>query len=230
MVGVGLLLVYLLNQVGIVEVLELATYDLRFRLRGERPADAPIVIVAINDESFAVLNQNLRTWPRTEYAHLIDAIAAGGPAVIGVDVTWAHTGADAGGDEALARSLRRASPVILAGLIEHQEGVGYWYERHTAPIDTLAEAAAGVGLANMVLDADGVVRRVALRQHHLDVWHPAFGYAVAQAYRELPVATGTGGSLDPRCPPRYSPTGLSSLASPLSWNRICTSRPSTRMA
>jgi adenylate cyclase len=196
MVGVGLLLVYLLSQLGIVEALELATYDLRFRLRGERPADAPIVIVAINDESFAVLNQNLRTWPRAEYAHLIDAIAAGGPAVIGVDVTWAHAGTDAGGDEALARSLRQANPVVLAGLIEHQEGVEYWYERYTAPIDTLAEAAAGVGLANMVLDADGVVRRVVLRQHHLTVWHSAFGYAVAQAYRGLPVTTGTESSLD----------------------------------
>jgi len=196
MVGLGLLLVYLLSQLGIVETLELATYDLRFRLRGERPADAPIVIVAINDESFAVLDRNLRTWPRAEYARLIDAIAAGGPAVIGVDVAWVHAGTDAGGDETLARSLRRASPVVLAGLIEHQEGVEYSYERYTAPIETLAQAAAGVGLANMVLDADGVVRRVSLRQHHIGVQHPAFGYAVAQAYRDFPSSIGPAVSPD----------------------------------
>jgi len=189
MVGVGLLLAYLLSWSGIVQTLELATYDLFFRLRGERPADVPIVIVAINDESFNFLNQNLRTWPRAEYARLVDAIAAGGPAVIGVDVAWTHAGTDAGGDEVLAHSLKQAGQVILAGLIEHQEGVGYEYDRYAGPVEALVEAAAGVGLANVALDADGVVRRVVLHRLHNDVWHPAFGYAVARAYEELSAAT-----------------------------------------
>jgi len=195
-VGVGLLLAYFLSRLGIVETLELATYDLRFRMRGGRPADAPVVIVAINDESFNVLDQNIRTWPRAEYARLIDGIAAGGPAVIGVDVAWTHAGTDAGGDEVLAQSLKRASPVILASLIEHQEGVGYEYDRYAAPAEALAEAAAGVGLVNMALDVDGAVRRVALHRLYNDVWYPAFGYAVAQAYKELPTPTGDGGAPD----------------------------------
>jgi adenylate cyclase len=194
MAGVGLLLAYLLSSLGIVERLELATYDLAFRLRGTHPADAPIVIVAINDESFSVLNQNLRTWPRAEYARLIDAIAAGGPAVIGVDVAWTHAGADAGGDEALARSLKRAGAVILASLIEHQEGLGYAYDHYVAPVEVLAEAATGVGLVNVALDADGVVRRVILHRLHNDVWYPAFGYAIVQAYRELPAFSSTDGA------------------------------------
>ena len=195
MAGVGLILAYLLSWFGIVEKLELATYDLWFRLRGEHPADAPIVIVAINDESFNVLNQNLRTWPRADYARLIDAIAAGDPSVIGVDVAWTHTGADVAGDETLAHSLKQADPVILAGLMEHQEGVGYEYDRYAPPIESLVEAAADVGLSNVALDVDGVVRRVVLCWLHNDVWHPAFGYAVAQAYRkELPAPTGVDGS------------------------------------
>jgi adenylate cyclase len=196
MVGVGLILAYLLSRLGIVETLELATYDLRFLIRGERPADAPIVIVAINDESFIVLNQNLRTWPRADYARLIDAIAAGDPAVIGVDVAWTHAGTDAGGDKVLAHSLNRASPVILAGIMEHQEGVGYEYDRYAAPVEALAEAAASVGLVNVAMDADGVARRVVLRQLHNKVWYPAFGYAVARAYREPPAATDVKGSPD----------------------------------
>lgn len=188
MVGLGLLLTFLLNGLGIVETLELATYDVCFQLRGERPADAPITIVAINDESFTVLNQNLRTWPRADYARLIDTIAAGEPAVIGVDVAWTHPGTDPGGDEVLARSLTQAGQVILAGLIEHQEGVGYEYDRYAAPVDALAQAAAGVGLVNVALDADGIVRRVILRQLHNDVWRPAFGYAIARTYHGLPAA------------------------------------------
>jgi len=196
MVGVGLLLVTLLSWSGIIETLDLATYDLCFRMRGGRPADMPIVIVAINDESFNVLDQNLRTWPRADYAHLIDGIAAGGPAVIGVDVAWTHAGTDTGGDEVLAQSLKRAGPVILASLIEHQEGIGYEYNRYVAPIEVLAGSADGVGLVNMAMDADGVVRRVVLHRFHNDVWYPAFGYAVAQAYGELPGSTGAGRSSD----------------------------------
>jgi adenylate cyclase len=196
MVGIGLLFAYLLSRLGLVETLELATYDLCFRLRGERPADAPIVIVAINDESFNVLNQNLRTWPRAEYARLIEAISAGGPAVIGVDVAWTHAGTDPGGDEVLAHSLKQAGRVILASLIEHQEGAGYGYDRYAAPVEALAETAAGVGLANVALDADGVVRRVVLHRLHNDVWHPAFGYTVARAYGGLPAATAVDRSSD----------------------------------
>jgi adenylate cyclase len=217
MVGVGFLLAILLSQLGIVERLELAVYDLCFRVRGERPADAPIVIVAINDESFTILDQNIRTWPRAEYARLIDGIAVGDPAVIGVDVAWTHAGTDAGGDRMLAQSLKRANPVILAGLIEHQEGEGYEYDRYAAPIQVLAEAADGVGLVNVALDADGVVRRVVLHRLYNDVWHPAFGYAVVQAYgklpyRDLPASTGASESSNLRINFRGGPNTFPTLS------------------
>lgn len=182
MTGIGFVLIFFLSQLGIVERLEFAMYDLSFRLRGERAVDAPIVIVAINDESFNTLESNLRTWPRADYARLIDTIIAGNPAVVGVDVTWTYPGNDAGGDEILAQSLEQADRVILAGVIEHQQGKGYEYARYSAPIDILAEASSGVGLVNVALDADGVVRRIFLHRIHNDVWYPAFGYAIAETY------------------------------------------------
>lgn len=188
MVGVAFALVYLVDRSGVIETLDWATYDLSFRLRGERAADAPVVIVAINDESFNILGQNLRTWSRAEYARLVEAISAGNPAVIGVDVAWTHPGADVGGDDALARSLKQGGPVILAGFMEHQENTGYAYDRYAPPIESLVKAAAGIGLANVALDADGVVRRVALRTFHNDAWYPTFGYAIANAYQRAAVA------------------------------------------
>jgi adenylate cyclase len=194
MAGIAFCLVYLVDRSGVVETLDWATYDLSFRLRGERAADAPVVIVAINDESFNVLGQNLRTWSRAEYARLVEAISAGDPAVIGVDVAWTHSGAGAGGDAALVRSLEQGTPVILAGLMEHQENAGYAYDRYASPIASLVKAAAGVGLANVALDADGVVRRVALHTLHNDAWYPAFGYAIANAYQSADAA------LDPSAP------------------------------
>ncbi len=192
MIGVGLLLAYLLSWSGIVQTLELATYDLRFWLRGPRLPLSSIIIVAINDESFNVLNQNLRTWRRSNYARLIDIIATGQPAVIGLDVAWVQASPDAGDDELLADSLRRAGNVVLASFIERQEGAGYEYERYAAPIARLTQAAAGTGLVNLPRDNDGVVRRATLRWFHNQRWYPAFGYEVARVYLEQP-----DGSFDP---------------------------------
>lgn len=144
-------------------------------------------IVALNDESFNVLDQNIRTWRRANYARLIDAIAAGQPAVIGVDVAWVYASAEPDDDEALAHSLRRAGNVVLTSLIEHQAGAGYQYDRYAAPIAPLARAASGVGLVNLPQDNDGVVRRVTLWRVHNDVWYPAFGYEVVRVYLEQPV-------------------------------------------
>lgn len=187
MVGVGLLFVYLLSWSGILQALELVTYDFRLWLRGPRPPHPSIAIVAINDESFNVLNQNVRTWRRSNYARLIEAIAAGHPAVIGVDVAWIHASPDPDEDEELARSLQQAGNVILTSLIEHQAGAGYEYNRYAPPVAPLVEAASGVGLVNLTRDNDGVVRRAALWRFHNDVWYSAFGYEIARTYLHQPV-------------------------------------------
>jgi len=62
MVGAGLFFVYLFGWSGVAQTLELATYDLRLWLRGPRPPHPSVILVAINDESFNVLDKNIRTW------------------------------------------------------------------------------------------------------------------------------------------------------------------------
>lgn len=185
MAVLAILFAYLLSQSGIVQTLELATYDLRLWLRGPIPPHPSVIIVAINDESFNVLDQNIRTWSRSNYAHLIDAIAAGQPAVIGVDVAWVHSSTQAE-DQILADSLHQAGNVILTSLIEQQVGAGYEYQRYAPPIPALAEAASGTGLVNLIRDNDGAVRQAALWRFHNDVWYPAFGYEVARSYLGQP--------------------------------------------
>ncbi len=188
MIGLGFLLIFLFSWSGIVQTLELATYDLRLWLRGPRAPPPFIVIVAINDESFNALSQNIRTWRRTDYAHLIDTIAAGHPAVVGIDVAWIHPSPTPDDDETLARTLRQTGGVVLASLIEHQAGPGYEYDRYAAPVAPLAQGASGVGLVNLPRDNDGVVRRVKLWQWHNDTWYPAFGYEVARVFLGQPAA------------------------------------------
>lgn len=75
----------LASLVGLWDAAELRAVDLAFRLRGPRPAAAPIVIAAIDDYSFSV-NSLAWPWPRTYLAQLVDRLAAGGAKVIALDV------------------------------------------------------------------------------------------------------------------------------------------------
>lgn len=184
--GAILLVAVLAALSGLTEILELTTYDLRFQLRGPRPSNLPIVIVAIDDESFEQLQQNVRSWPRAEYARLISAIAAGNPAVIGVDIVFDTPGRDPGGDEALAEVLRQAGNVVLAGHLSVQQGRGYTDVTYSPPVSPLAQAAASTGLANIQFDRDATARRLLLQQYFLDEWRPALSFEIARLYRGVP--------------------------------------------
>ena len=184
--GAILLVAVLAARSGLTEILELTTYDLRFQLRGPRPSAAPLVIVAIDDESFEQLQQNVRSWPRADYARLIAAIAAGNPAVIGVDIVFDTPGRDPGGDEALAEVLRQAGNVVLASHLSVQQGHGYTDVTYSPPVSSLSQAAASTGLANVQLDCDATARRVILQQYFLDEWRPALSFEVARLYQGLP--------------------------------------------
>lgn len=183
--GTVLLLAALATLSGLTEVLELITYDLRFQLRGPRSVDAPIIIVAIDDESFEQLQQNVRSWPRSEYARLIAAIAAGHPAVIGVDIVFDTPGRDPGGDEALAEVLRQAGNVVLASHLSVQQGHSYTDVTYSPPVTSLAQAAASTGLANVQIDRDATARRVLLQQYFLNEWRPALSFEIARLYQGL---------------------------------------------
>ncbi|MDY7039869.1 MAG: adenylate/guanylate cyclase domain-containing protein [Chloroflexota bacterium] len=184
--GIVLLVAFLAARSGLIEILELATYDLRFQLRGPRAPKTPIVIVAIDDESFEQLQQNVRSWPRADYARLISAIAAGNPAVIGVDIVFDTPGRDPGGDEALAEALRRAGNAVLSSHLSVQRGPGYTDATYSPPVPILAQAAAATGLANVQLDRDATARRVLIQRHFLEEWRPALSFEIARLYRGLP--------------------------------------------
>ncbi len=71
---------------GLLDGPELSAVNLAFRLRGPQPASSPVVIVAIDDQSFAV-NHNLQwPWPRTYFAQMLDRLIAGGAKTVVFDV------------------------------------------------------------------------------------------------------------------------------------------------
>jgi len=75
---------------GLLKTPELRAVGFAFRLRGRQPPTSPVVIVAIDDNTFA--NTNMQwPWPRIYFAQMVDRLAAGGARVIAFDVFFSES-------------------------------------------------------------------------------------------------------------------------------------------
>jgi CHASE2 domain-containing sensor protein len=90
------------------------------------------------------------------HAQLLDEIAKARPAAVVYDVLFTEPAPD---DAQLARAIA-ATPTYLPILLSPDDTNG---ERVAVkPVEPLASAAAGLGHINLEVDADGIVRSVAL--------------------------------------------------------------------
>ncbi len=151
-----------LVQFGLMETMEYWSLAQLFEWRGARQPTLPVVIVTIDESSFAELNQQW-PFPRTMHAELLMKIAAGKPLAIGVDVIF-DTPSSRGpaDDEALGAAVAYAGNVVLGAAIT--DDIQPFYTRTTLnpPIPVVREGAAAVAPVNMPPDADSHIRRVPL--------------------------------------------------------------------
>ena len=144
---------------GSLEFLELKALDYLFQLRGVRHPRAPIVIVAIDEDTFKALNLQ---WPlpRSLHGELIDRLRAASPAAIGFDIIFSepslHGPAD---DEAFGSSVARAGNVVLGANLTRTEGEFGVKNDLNPPIPLIRKGAAAFGFVNLDTDDDGFVRR-----------------------------------------------------------------------
>ena len=132
-----------------------AVSDLYLRIRGPLPSPSNIVIVGIDDQSFA--NLQLRwPWPRRLHPELIGTISSA--RVIAFDLLF-DTLDPNGDDIAFARSIASHPNVVLstARIIEDDEH--HLLETWLNPIQLLGNASQLVGSIELPVDAGGVVRR-----------------------------------------------------------------------
>ena len=133
-----------------------------FERRGVRAPTSPIVIVTIDESTFAELDMQW-PFPRALHAELLTKLAAGRPYAIGVDLLFDTPSTRGPADDAaLGVAVARAGNVILGAGIA--EDIQPFYRRETLnqPVAVIRRGAAGVAPVNVDRDADGDVRRVPL--------------------------------------------------------------------
>jgi adenylate cyclase len=159
---------------GLLERTELATLDTLFELRGPRPPAAPIVIVAIDEDSFDEMNM---AWPfpRVLHGRLIEALNRGRPLAIGFDVLFPEPSLFGPADDAaLGAAIARAGNVVLGAAITTVAESFYVKTDLNAPLPIIRKGAAAVGPVDHVKDRDAHIRRSPLRHElgdeTLDAW------------------------------------------------------------
>lgn len=137
-------------------------------------------VVVVDIDRAALARFGSWPWPRRHLADVVAAVAAGQPAVIGVDILLAGSDRLSGdGDAVLATSLSRAATAL--GFVLENAGPGQdlpaapvlsraelslpglWRAGGVVgPVPPLADAARGFGALAVAADADGPIRRVPL--------------------------------------------------------------------
>jgi adenylate cyclase len=121
--------------------------------------DLPIVVVGIDEDSFAELGMQW-PWTRDVHAELVDQLSISGAAVIGFDVLFAEPSPNAAADQAFAKSIKDAGNVVLASNLSYVKSKYFEQLTRVSPFNALIEAGAQVGIANVELDSDLVSRRL----------------------------------------------------------------------
>lgn len=167
---------------GALDRLESALLDMRFTLFGPVVPSPQVVVVAIDNDTLA-RTQDTAPSTRVLIAQTIDAIAAAGPKVIGLDVILADAGAEET-DAALAEALARAPMVIAAGGAFSEDSISSQIARPSSVLrpQSRFSDAAEVGLVNLSTDATGVPRYVPM-VFATDIGiEPAFALRIASLY------------------------------------------------
>src|SRR4029450_3666754 len=111
------------------DLLELKTYALRLRSRGQvRPF--PAVVLAVIDEK-SLATEGRWPWPRSKLAALVDMLSRDGARVIGFDMAFLEPDENSQNDLALAHAIQQSSAAVVLGyfFFLHPADLNYWFEQ-----------------------------------------------------------------------------------------------------
>lgn len=179
------LVVALIWAVGGLRGFDLRLHDLRYRVRGPIPASDRIALIEVDDQTVRAYRDE---WPlpRVTYAIVLDALAKAGVQAVGIDIVFLGENRDdptgdqmlasvtaehdniiqaigfQSGDASLGGSL--APPADTSALIRHGRPVSRQRlavaQSVSVPYEGLLANARDLGHTVVLIDDDGVVRRV----------------------------------------------------------------------
>ena len=148
-------------RLGILQRLELATLDYRFRFRGINTSvreNARVVIVEINEESFRSLREQF-PWPRSMYGHLLRNLKAAGAKAVGIDLLFSTPDIhDKRFDDSLRAALVETGIGVLSGKREADNESYVTTSSDESFGNLFFPTHQSMGLVNVRTDADGVFR------------------------------------------------------------------------
>ena len=148
---------------------EFVLYDLRLQSRPatHRAQGSKIAVVGINDADQRQYGK--LPWPRTLYAQIIRRLAKAGAKAIVLDVYFSDSSKDERDDRALAEAIADTGIVLLPEFSsnvkseEDADPYGVYRGEMTRNLGVFRNAALGIGHINVVMDSDGIVRRIPAR-------------------------------------------------------------------
>jgi CHASE2 domain-containing sensor protein/signal transduction histidine kinase len=134
------------------ERLDRLVYDTILSLESHEP-DPRILLVTIDQDSLEEIGA--WPWPRETHARLIEALARGKPKAIAYDILFLDKKP---GDDRIAAAAANV-PLYLPMLFDVPGRNGNIFDA-VLPQPVISKAAAGLGHVNLMVDGDGVVRRI----------------------------------------------------------------------
>ncbi len=178
-----------LSSMTFMQVLEAKTLDARSALNQPPKDSNDMVMIGIDDASLKFFGDNGVSWPwpRSFYAHLVDYLTRCGAKVILFDLLFYQPDLDRSEsdgeetDRAFAQAIATHGRVILGAQLS-EDLLGFEtdlastglqltfpgfslpsdYRSILAPVPLLSQATAGLGIINIAVDPDGIIRKVPL--------------------------------------------------------------------
>ncbi|HEY84416.1 MAG TPA: adenylate/guanylate cyclase domain-containing protein [Chloroflexi bacterium] len=162
---------------GLFSTIQLRSTDF---LYGDIPPGDTIIIVTIDDASIAQLGP--WPWPYATHAQFIESLSQA--SALGVDILFEEYG-----DFSLVEATKQTGNVVypILGVLPNKAAPGIMQaQMFIEPPVPLQNAAVGVGIVNVLPDADGVARRLPLLVQHNNRVVEAMSLQILRHYLSLP--------------------------------------------
>lgn len=143
-----------------------------------------IEVIGIDDKALDMFGP-FQQWDRNIMAEAVNILNSGEhkPAVIAIDVLYTGEGKNPKSDEMLGTAAAEGGNVVVASSLIF--GTGYGGEKiiagHEKPFSKL-EKNSRTGIVNGIIDSDGVVRSVFLREEYNNEQLNGFAYSAYEKY------------------------------------------------